>query len=232
MKDYVFILGRDFELSLLEIVSYLKARGVNFLLKEKNKQFAVFSLPVLDFAKMGNSLGGTIKIGEVITNFDNLYMGTENKVVYSLNIFTQDEAFISDVEYSLKAYFKKEKIKAISRKNLERKPSRSASMDIELILFSNQTAKVINVFNPKEYKQRDETRPHFDAAKVTSLRLAKILINLAQLKPSQTLLDPFCGTGSILQEGVLQGIYSIGVDFDKRTLDQAEKNLEWLGNKH
>ena len=232
MKDYLFVLGRDFEISLLEIVSYLKARNIDFKLKNYNSNYAVFSLPSLDFSKLSNSLAGTVKIAEVIDDLDNLYLGTKNKLIYSLNIFTQDSDFVSSIEESLKDYFKKEKIRAISRKNLERKPSRSSNIDLELVLFDNKIAKVVAVFNPKQYKSRDESRPYFDAARVISLRLAKILINLAQLKENQTLLDPFCGTATILQESVLQGIYSIGIDSNKKVLRQAEKNLEWLGDKY
>ncbi|HLD16050.1 MAG TPA: methyltransferase domain-containing protein [Candidatus Nanoarchaeia archaeon] len=232
MKDYIFILGRDTELSLLEIVSYLKARGINFTIKDHNEHYALFSLSTLDISKISSSLAGTIKMGEVVDNLNNLYMGDKNKIVYSLNIFGADEEFVSSVESELKSYFKKEKLKAITRKNLERKPSRSSNIDLELILFKNKVAKVLAVFNPKEYKARDEKRPYFDAAQVISLRLAKILINLGQLKEGQTMLDPFCGTASIMQEAALQGINTIGIDNDKRTLDQAEKNLEWLGKKY
>jgi tRNA (guanine10-N2)-dimethyltransferase len=44
----------------------------------------------------------------------------------------------------------------------------------------------------------------------------------------QTLLDPFCGTGVVLQEAALMGYEAYGTDLDQRMVDYSEKNLAWL----
>jgi tRNA G10 N-methylase Trm11 len=41
-------------------------------------------------------------------------------------------------------------------------------------------------------------------------------------------LDPFCGTGVILQEALLMGFDVVGTDVDKRMVDYATTNVEWL----
>jgi SAM-dependent methyltransferase len=41
-------------------------------------------------------------------------------------------------------------------------------------------------------------------------------------------LDPFCGTGVILQEAMLMGYNVLGTDIDPRMVDYAKENLRWL----
>jgi tRNA G10 N-methylase Trm11 len=88
------------------------------------------------------------------------------------------------------------------------------------------------------YRLRDQERPMRDS-RVGMLppKLAQIIINLA-VGPSlpkndsnTTLLDPFCGTGVILQEALLQGLNVLGTDLEPRMVDYSQKNLEWLSNK-
>ncbi len=91
------------------------------------------------------------------------------------------------------------------------------------------------------YGRRDYGRPKRDA-KVGMLppKLAQLIINLATgsaLNPTcgpgkdsdKTILDPFCGTGVILQEALLMGYRTIGTDLEQRMIDYSRTNLEWLG---
>src|SRR3989338_7924655 len=101
----------------------------------------------------------------------------------------------------------------------------------EVILYKDVIAEVIAVFNPKDYDLRDK-RPYLEKEKLTSIRLAKILINLSQAKEDGKLLDPFCGSGTVLQEALLMGIDAIGMDSDSITIHHARKNLTWLQNNY
>jgi tRNA (guanine10-N2)-dimethyltransferase len=85
------------------------------------------------------------------------------------------------------------------------------------------------------YTLRDRGRPKRDA-RVGMLppKLAQIIINLSsgQADPHDlTLLDPFCGTGVVLQEAGLMGMKVYGTDLEPRMIDYSEKNLEWLMEK-
>jgi tRNA (guanine10-N2)-dimethyltransferase len=44
----------------------------------------------------------------------------------------------------------------------------------------------------------------------------------------QTVLDPFCGTGVILQEALLMGYSVYGSDLEQRMIDYTRANLQWL----
>lgn len=99
------------------------------------------------------------------------------------------------------------------------------------------------------YAARDQARPKRDA-RVGMLppKLAQIIINLALGKIERnmrmalseanttinhqsfnlTLLDPFCGTGVVLQEALLMGFDVIGSDIDQNMVNYSMQNLIWL----
>lgn len=57
------------------------------------------------------------------------------------------------------------------------------------------------------------------------LKLSRCIVNLSQLKEGKMLVDPFCGTGTILLQAQSMGIKSIGIDFDEIMCDITRKNL-------
>ncbi|CAN5353092.1 TRM11 family methyltransferase [soil metagenome] len=125
----------------------------------------------------------------------------------------------------------------------------------ELVFIKNgaktEVAQTVKVQDITSYTVRDRERPKRDA-RVGMLppKLAQIIINLAtgtlpedklanicdipagQKVPrpqlDQTILDPFCGTGVILQEAALMGYNTYGTDLEQRMVDYTAANLEWL----
>ena len=105
---------------------------------------------------------------------------------------------------------------------------------VELIKVEDEWYRVIGVQDVDAYAKRDQARPARDA-KVGMLppKLAQILINLCgSLKPGSVVLDPFCGTGVVLQEALLMGYKAYGTDLNERMVDYSRKNLEWLKSKY
>jgi tRNA G10 N-methylase Trm11 len=90
-------------------------------------------------------------------------------------------------------------------------------------------AQTFFVQDIEAYAGRDQTRPKRDA-RVGMLppKLAQIIINLANPPAQITILDPFCGTGVILQEALLMGYNIIGSDIDSRMVNYAHTNIKWL----
>jgi tRNA G10 N-methylase Trm11 len=125
--------------------------------------------------------------------------------------------------------------------------------ELVLIRDGNRTivAQTVKVQDIESYTRRDRERPKRDA-RVGMLppKLAQIVINLAAGKLpedklesicdipagqpiprpllNQTVLDPFCGTGVILQEAALMGYDVAGSDLDQRMAAYTKANLEWL----
>ncbi|HET7528618.1 MAG TPA: DNA methyltransferase [Candidatus Saccharimonadales bacterium] len=97
-------------------------------------------------------------------------------------------------------------------------------------------AQTLFVQDIEAYGARDQARPARDA-RVGMLppKLAQTLINLAVGMPDgdpAVVLDPFCGTGVILQEALLMGYDAIGTDIDPRMVEYSKKNLDWLRGKY
>lgn len=88
----------------------------------------------------------------------------------------------------------------------------------------------------ESYTKRDQARPMRDT-RVGMLppKLAQIIINLATgaTPPSEdkVLLDPFCGTGVVLQEAALMGYLVYGTDLEPRMIQYSIDNLSWLKDK-
>lgn len=77
------------------------------------------------------------------------------------------------------------------------------------------------------FRQRGTHRPipHPDIA--LSPRLARTLVNLAGTRPGQTLLDPFCGSGTILIEAQSKSLRCLGLDSRASRVQEARENLKW-----
>ncbi len=206
---YLFVLGRDRELSILEAVSFLRARKINYQLVFSKKNFLILDIDKFDFDV--EEFGGVVKIGKEIKLNEIVF--DKNKITYSV--------YGDKTLSKLKRRFKEERVKAVFRKYSD-EPNK---LDLEVIEVDDSIFEIFSVSNPKGYKKRDECRPRFDEKKVVSIRLAKILINLSQAR--KELLDPFCGCGTILQEGLLKKLDVIGVD---KNISDAKSNLKWLKN--
>lgn len=245
MKDYIFVLGRDPRLSLAELSSYFLAYNIQYKIRETTDEIAVISLNELNFRELIKNLGGILKIGEVIFSGDpdtieyelnkhSFYEGTKNKLNFGISVYDYSDLFELTEEY-FKARFKEERLKVIYKKSKEHQlmPSKTANIlenGVEILLFRNYLAKTIAFFNPDDYKEKEKERPVNDFSKSISIRLAKILINLAQVKGG-TILDPFCGTGIILEEALSRNINVIGIDNDIKTVESALENLGYLAKK-
>jgi tRNA (guanine10-N2)-dimethyltransferase len=81
------------------------------------------------------------------------------------------------------------------------------------------------------WSRRDYGRPRRNAkAGMLPPKLARMMINLTGVEPAgHTLLDPFCGSGTVLMEAALLGFRELlGGDAEKRAVKDAENNLRWL----
>jgi len=90
-------------------------------------------------------------------------------------------------------------------------------------------AKTIITQDIKSYSMRDCGRPVRELrVGMIPPKLAQIMLNLANVKNGQTVFDPFCGAGTILQESLLCGYKVIGSDADSRQVCNCRTNIEWL----
>jgi tRNA G10 N-methylase Trm11 len=118
-----------------------------------------------------------------------------------------------------------------------------ADNKIELIVVASKdrliVAESIGAQNITRLARRDQNRPKRDAfVGMLPPKLAQIIVNLAvgelntdsTKQPPLTVLDPFCGTGVILQESALMGFKPYGTDLADKMIDFSRINLEWLAD--
>lgn len=131
-----------------------------------------------------------------------------------------------------------------------------SSFKVELIVVRSRdsrrivVAESVGAQNITAYSRRDRGRPRRDAfVGMLPPKLAQIMINLATGEnavkstsidspenPSESarnyrILDPFCGTGTVLQEALLKNYSVYGTDLSQKMVDYTKQNLAWLLEK-
>jgi tRNA G10 N-methylase Trm11 len=81
--------------------------------------------------------------------------------------------------------------------------------------------------------RRDYQRPVRDEKQgMIPPKVAQIMLNFAGAKKGSAILDPFCGVGTVLQEGILLGFKVAGSDINRTAILNSETNLEWFRNRY
>jgi tRNA G10 N-methylase Trm11 len=240
---YLFELGRNPELSILELKSYFEREVIGFEILKKVKNGVLVEVSSELEKGIVNRLGGVISIGKVLVEDDvcgkletqNLYSGTSNKLNYVVLDFDGKE--LKEVLEYLKQRFRDEKLKAtlkhvngfVKMQDGKIFPKVSSKLVNErYFLFENYFGKIVEVCDYDEIEKRDMGKPVRRNELSISPRLAKIMINLSGAEEGETLLDCFCGIGVVLQEALLQKMKVVGIDRDKSAIEGAKSNLEWF----
>jgi tRNA G10 N-methylase Trm11 len=95
-------------------------------------------------------------------------------------------------------------------------------------------AESIGAQNITALAARDQGRPRRDAfVGMLPPKLAQIMLNLAGPLSGETprVLDPFCGTGVLLQEALLLGYNAYGTDLAEKMVRYSGDNLTWIKDK-
>jgi len=248
--QYLFIFGRDSALSFGELISYFKKENIENKLVDFNESGAVFEIKNFDLRRI-KEFGGIVKIAKVELIFENLNdlnfdeLGIldyfPEKFAYGINFFGNFNR--GELSELFKKYFKKRRFKYLELKGQEinsgilisptdvikKKLIESQSDFVFFGAKKKYFARTIAVSNVLETEKRDLSRPSKNPLEAISIRLAKILINLAQIRKGEILLDPFCGIGTILQEAYIQKIDFRGVDISKERVKDAIINLKSIG---
>lgn len=101
-----------------------------------------------------------------------------------------------------------------------------AKVELMIIRTSREIiiAESIGAQNITAYTRRDHGKPKRDAfVGMLPPKLAQIMLNLALTDPTKdsqaVILDPFCGTGTVLQEALLRDLSALGSDLSEKMVD-------------
>lgn len=236
--QHIFILGNNPNLSIAEISAVLPKIKI---IKKYNK-LLIAERADFNCQEVLNQLGGTIKIGQVIS--DKVDGG---KIIEE--IITQNKGgkvrfglsyYLSQVDKKLGMEIKKElKNKGISSRLVTSRENNLSSVIIkkekviDFLVGPEFLGLTCAVQDFEDYSHRDFGRPKSDALSgMLPPKLAKMMINLAQVKSTDLILDPFCGSGTILSEAIVLDYKNlIGCDKSEKAISDTKENLKWLINK-
>ncbi len=232
---YVFILGHNPRLSIAEVLAVLpKAKVV-----KTGNSFLIVENEAVNAIDLMKQLGGTIKIGQVLADtVDKKIIVEKLKAVNASNKLKYGISYYECPKDKLGMEVKGELKKAdISCRLVVGKDKALSSVIVVknhvhefLVLGGNYLAQTLAIQDFESYGQRDFGRPARDL-KSGSMppKLAQIMINLAQVGKDQKIYDPFCGSGTLLQEALVMGYSEVaGSDKSEKAVSDTKANLEWL----
>lgn len=242
MSTYIFILGKDPELSVAELKARYPDADRTFLQRASYVCFE--SERDIDQGQF-DMLGGQIKVGRLVADC------RKGELVPLLADILSAEHYSGKLNYGVSVYEWSEKNLRLLLLDLKKEfkrrevSSRFANQDFKNISVAQYKglqgkemlickdgdnfllAEVVAVQDIDAYSGRDFNKP-FRSMKVGMLppKLAQILINLTGAEGK--IWDPFCGGGVLLMEGLLMGHEMFGSDIDDRALAGAQKNCDWV----
>ncbi len=254
---YIAILGRQPELSLAELEAIYGEINV----KKINDGVATIESDSFNFELLsGSKKAGEVKEffansnwrqvnQSVIDYYYQKWLSYDKKITLGISAYGFDKLTTKDIQYvgvSIKKLLKKQSVNVRLIPNAEVSLNTASSHHNKLGLSENKVeifiiksgkdiilAESLGSQNITALASRDQARPRTDAfVGMLPPKLAKIMINLTGLKSPGNILDPFCGTGTVLQEALLLGYSCQGTDLSQKMIDYSSENLDWISKKY
>lgn len=249
---YIAILGRQPALGIAELERLYQ--DVTWF----SDQTAIINTPTFDLERLGGTQKAGRIVAELpngdwrrasmklVQAYSQAWAGLEGKITLGLSAYGFD---VSARDVQKTGIILKGKLKQ-SNVSLRLIPNTDAELNtatshhnklglsdnkVELLIVRSKTGKImiaesIGAQNITAYTKRDQQRPKRDAfVGMLPPKLAQIIVNLAKPPLGGRVLDPFCGTGVVLQEAALMGFPVYGTDLADKMVDYSKANLEWLG---
>jgi len=248
---YFFQLGANPTLSTAEITSVFScAKNLEII----NKDILLLEIEKEINAEIIKKLGGTIKIGKIlkVSSRNNLLKTTkeildpkEGKFHFGFSFFGKGQFNTKKLGMEIKKYLREKNIscrfvvsreKTLSSVVVEQNKLLKNGIEIVLVEDKNQilVGQTLAVQPFKELSKRDYGRPaRDDQSGMLPPKLAQIMINLSRAKNNEALLDPFCGSGTVLSEAILMGCKNlIGSDISEKATEDTKQNLTWIKERY
>jgi len=252
---YFFVLGTNAALSIAELAATLDIKkprllAADFLVAEIEREINADDLI--------KRLGGMIKIGQITGEVDikdaaaltklvqetarRKQAATDSKFNFGLSDYGPRSFNKKDLGLKLKKYFSENGISSrfvVSREktlsSVVVTQNKLVGKGIEIVLAADGdrvlVGETLTVQPFKDLSRRDFGRPaRDDLSGMLPPKLAQIMINLAQINSENAvIIDPFCGSGTILSEAALMGYKNLfGSDISFKAVEDTRKNMSWI----
>jgi len=251
MTHYLFILGRTPELAFVELQTFFP--GVTREASDVASGDVQFTLPAVSIL---SRLGGTVKIAQKLGVVATLtpetlapfFDAAHGRFSYGVSSYGGMPKVSREVLEDIKKLFDG---RGISVRFVESKNGAALSSVVveknklqELVVAKKETGFIVGrtqAVQPfDQWGERDFGRPHADPkAGMLPPKVSRMVVNIAdrsrdigRVLAQKTLLDPFCGMGTILSEALVMGWNVIGGDQSVSVIEKTRKNLLWLMQKY
>ncbi len=216
------VTGKNPGLSIAEALSWLDKRGIDFRVRDVS-EYALIVESETSIGDRIDELGGTVKVCEIEEVISPRQLGRipGRGVPGSLHA---DNTFLAEFKKKWQA----PKGGAYSPADLLKK-----RIEEEAVIQGTgrlYLGRTVAVNNPFEQARRDMKRPVRLGLTISPSR-AMILVNLSMA--TENVLDPFCGSGTIPVEAVVNGVQDImASDSNRKAVEATRANLEWAKRKY
>lgn len=246
--EYCFLLGRNPLVSIAEIVAKL---GNSYQYERSGDRLLMVEGALLNTSGLIKELGGTIKIMAIEAALsentaDDLFhyltsseINKAERITFGLSHFGLSGFDLKKVGLTAKKLLVTNGFKVrlvaddreLSSASILNNKLIDNGIDLNIIEHRsrNLLARTEAIQDIKGLSRRDYGRPaRDDHSGMLPPKLALILINLAGGQKNRNILDPFCGSGTVLTEALGLGITDIfGSDNSQKAIDDSESNILW-----
>jgi tRNA G10 N-methylase Trm11 len=251
---YIAILGRQPDLGIAELEQLFGSESVNWfsdisalvetdhisieaLGGTQKAGRAILEIPGSDWRKVSM---------QIVRHYEKEWAKNEGKVTLGISAygFTVSQRDVQKTGLVLKQKLKEKNVSLRLIPNIEAALNTATSHHnklglsankVELLVVKGKNGKTIvaestGSQNITSLAKRDQGRPKRDAfVGMLPPKLAQMMINLARpLSNTGRILDPFCGTGVVLQEAALMHYPVYGTDLSEKMIRYSRDNLNWL----
>ena len=245
MTSCLYFLGRTPEFSIAELSSFTQS------IIPITSDIVQIERSTLSDEESINIFGGVVKIATIlerskildpihlITHFDS----SKSKITFAISGYGVDKKTIMALDQDIKDLFTSSHIS--SRFLLPHDGSVVSSVAIvkehieELVIVKEKSGYIIGKTTAiqlfEQWNDRDYGRPNANPkAGMLPPKIARMAVNmgLGINSAGKTLLDPFCGMGTICAEAAIRGVNAIGSDIDSISIEKAKKNMSWILSRY
>lgn len=202
------------------------------------------------------NLGGTIKSGVVfdstintktefiVNKVKNILKPGKQKFKFGVSYYGDKKINLKPVGMEIKKILKEQSVScrwvtsketALSSVVVEQNKLIGNGIEISIIEDSGKylLGRTLAVQPFKSLSFRDFGRPsRDDSSGMLPPKLAQIMINLSGAMKDDIILDPFCGSGTIITEAMLMGYTKIyGSDISAKAIKDTQDNIRWIKEK-
>lgn len=251
--EFLFFIGRTHELAHAELETVLHARFNEATLTTITPQIIkVANLSLEEARGLQETLGGTLKIAQIEeTLTEPSTTELEAKCVELLERLGKEK---QKIWFGL-AEIGRDTLKAVDHLRVKEAlkdkgftvrfvEGTRAGLGASVLIHQNVEECVIvrekgvtylgftiSIQNIDDWTIRDRMKPAADRLHgMLPPKIGRILVNLAipEGGEGKRLLDPFCGTGTVVMEAMMLGYTGVGTDLRVEAVGQTQKNAQWL----